>query len=182
MKHKVPPTSAVPRPASRYRVAKAQIRMSAQSKVLFSVARADDDAALFTIVPFVDGVSLITLVDAFERARSFEPVGGYRGIAPTLFDFGPLDRYLLGQFGGDSYWAKIGVIYLLGCECGEVGCWPLQCHVQVTDQQVTWGQFMQPHRPERDYSGFGPFEFNPIQYREAIALLQSDLANTASGR
>jgi hypothetical protein len=147
-----------------------------ESKVSFSVVRSGDASlAPFTVVPLVDGVSLAALVETFEMAHSFDPAGGYGGLAPTLFDFGPLDRYLLGQVGGGSYWAGLGGIYLFGCECGEVGCWPLQCKVRVTDRQVIWTQFTQPHRPERDYSSFGPFVFDNIQYREAIARLNSDL-------
>jgi hypothetical protein len=65
---------------------------------------------------------------------------------------------------------KLGDIYLLGCQCGEVGCWPLTTRVTVNNNRVLWDSFRQPHR-ERDYSRFGPFVFDLDQYRNAVALL-----------
>src|ERR1700678_3017256 len=106
---------------------------------------------MYRVAPLVDGVTLMALVETFENARSFHPAGGYGGIAPELFRFGRLDRYLLGDVDDYSYWVSLGGIYLLACECGEVGCWPLQSKVRLTDRQVIWSQFTQPHRPERDY-------------------------------
>lgn len=55
---------------------------------------------------------------------AFDPVGGYGGLIPESFNFGTLDRYFLGDFEPNSYFAEIGGVYLLGCDCGEVGCWP----------------------------------------------------------
>jgi hypothetical protein len=52
-----------------------------------------------------------------------------------------------------------------------VGCWPLVCWVAVDDRHVTWQSFEQPYRKGRDYSAFGPFMFDLVQYREALAGL-----------
>lgn len=47
---------------------------------------------------------------------------------------------------------------LLGCECGEPGCWPLMARVEVGAEQVAWSDFEQPHRRDNwAYAGFGPF-------------------------
>ena len=66
----------------------------------------------------------------------------------------------------------------LGCQCGEWGCWPLETRLRLADGVVTWDSFRQPHRPKRDYSGFGPFRFDEQQYRDAVfdvfAALASD--------
>ena len=40
---------------------------------------------------------------------------------------------------------------------------------------VTWDAFAHPHRPGRDYSGFGPFRFGEASYRHAA----QDAADTA---
>jgi hypothetical protein len=59
---------------------------------------------------------------------------------------------------------------LLGCaDCGEVGCWPLEVCIDVDDAVVTWRSFRQPHRPDRDYTGLGPFRFDAAAYRAALA-------------
>ena len=120
----------------------------------------------FSVTPAVDGTSLSAMVTVFERQQGFEPSGGYGGLIPDNFDYGRLDQYFLGG-GEDSFWAQ--GIYLLGCECGEVGCWPLQCQIRTDGNNVMWEKFRQPHRPERDYSNFGPFVFDGEQYRKAVA-------------
>jgi len=125
-----------------------------------------------TIAPVVDGVSLAEIVSTFEREHGFDPVGGYGGLIPEWFKYGPLDKYFLGEFGSDSYFGKMGRIYLLGCgDCGEVGCWPLLARVRVTPAEVLWDSFEQPHRRLRDYSQLGPFRFSIEQYRKAVAAL-----------
>jgi len=42
----------------------------------------------------------------------------------------------------------------------------------TTDYEtLTWSQFEQPHRPERDYSAFGPFTFDWQDYKDALEEL-----------
>jgi hypothetical protein len=59
-------------------------------------------------------------------------------------------------------------IYLLGCACGEVGCWPFIASVYHKDDSISWDGFVQPYRRERDYSEFGPFTFSRVQYEDAV--------------
>src|SRR4051812_46116737 len=53
---------------------------------------------------------------------------------------------------------------VLGCECGEWGCWPLMARIAMTAELVIWDSFEQPHRKTRDYTAFGPFRFDRNQY------------------
>jgi hypothetical protein len=103
--------------------------------------------------PFVNDISLTQLISEFEKAQSYEPAAGYSGIVPKW----------PGQLLG-----KLGAEYILDCECGEVGCWPLQCKIRVVGDDVVWDEFRQPHRAARDYSHFGPFVFEGAQYRDAL--------------
>jgi len=126
--------------------------------------------AAFSVTPLFDGVPLIRLVEDFERTHQFDKIGGHAGIVPRNYRFGPLNCHFLPElFGEDLYgdW-KITGRYLLGCNCGEVGCWPLTASISETDVVVTWDTFYQPHLPSRDYSAFGPFHFDFDQYREAV--------------
>lgn len=118
------------------------------------------------VVPFIDGHDLVELITEYEMAEGYEPVGGYDGIVPTSFTYGPLLAYYLGA-RGDGYWGKVGKIALLGCSCGEVGCWPLYVHVHASATEVHWSAFEQPHRPDRTYNGFGPFTFDRRQYERS---------------
>ena len=89
---------------------------------------------------------------------------------PQWFEYGPLDRYFFGDFEQSRYFAKLGEVYLIGCQRGEVGCWPLTARITTNNESVVWDSFQQPHRRERDYSQFGPFVFELGRYRSAVAL------------
>ncbi|WP_348649120.1 hypothetical protein [Rhizobium sp. WYCCWR 11152] len=139
-----------------------------QMKNLLSFKFENKDEETVAIVPCVDGVGLDQLVADFERAAGYsDPAGGYGGLIPSFYRFGPLSSYFLGreepvQGGGQ------GEIYVLSCECGEVGCWPLVAYVRLHQNKVTWDGFSQPHRPRRNYESFGPFEFERQQYEQVI--------------
>jgi hypothetical protein len=141
----------------------------------FRIVRNEEDERV--IVPYVDGIALAERVESFEKANGFTPSGGYGGLIPPRFRYGPLDRYLLGETEEQSYWAEIGGIYVLVCECGEAGCWPLECRVRATERDVVWTEFRQPHRPQRDYSAFGPFIFDRAEYDRKLVQLLTEMAS-----
>lgn len=135
---------------------------------------------VFGVTPCVNGSHLTQLISEFEKSKNYEPAGGYGGIVPAWFDYGPLEKYLLGEALQDSYWAKLEGRYILGCQCGEVGCWPLQCQIRVEGSALVWDQFRQPHRSSRDYSQFGPFVFDLAQYRHAVSRLMAQITGLTS--
>ena len=104
---------------------------------------------------------------SYEATRGYEPAGEYDGLVPEHFNFGNLSRYYLGTEA--DQWPKPGEAWLLGCQCGEVGCWPLAVRITVDDSNVIWSNFAQPHRPDWDYAAFGPFKFDRRQYETAMA-------------
>jgi hypothetical protein len=88
---------------------------------------------VLTITPVLSGISLTQLIEDFERERDFQPVGGYGGLVPQFFRYGPLNLYFMGE-SKDAHCNRSG-FYLLGCNCGEVGCWPLTA--RITNAGVT---------------------------------------------
>lgn len=120
------------------------------------------------VVPVVNGRSLVDLVSAFEAAQGWEPAGGYSGLVPDHFRFGELTQYYLGR--ETRQWPERGRAWLLGCDCGEVGCWPLDASIEVTGDRVVWQDFRQPHRPKRAYQGFGPFVFAREVYERSVRV------------
>jgi hypothetical protein len=125
------------------------------------------------LMPEVNGVPLVDLVATFETGRGYRPTGGYAGLVLDHFDFGDLSRYFLGL--GDGQWPRPGRAWLLGCDCGEVGCWPLEVAIDVESARVGWSGFAQPHRPAWDYTGFGPFVFVRDQYDRAVSAAVATL-------
>ena len=97
------------------------------------------------VIPILDEIPLTELIQSYERAKGYKPAGGYGGLIPRWFNYGPLDIYFLGDFDNDSYFGRMGRIYLLGCSCGEVGCWPLAARVRTIADTVEWYAFQQPY-------------------------------------
>lgn len=133
----------------------------------FAVRPLVEGRGALAVVPLVNGDELAELVAAYERSRGYDVINGYDGIVPSHYRFGPLGDYFLGA--SDATWGADGSkIAVLGCACGEVGCWPGCVRVDVTAQAVRWSDFEQPHRPDRDYAEFGTFEFDRSQYDQAV--------------
>ena len=145
--------------------------MSGFSTLTFVIEPLDERCPALSIVPVVNDIRLTQLIEDFERGHNYQPTGGYAGLVPGHFNFGPLEKYFLAETPSVPI-EKIGH-YLLGCSCGEVGCWPLTARIVVDAQQVIWEGFSQPFRPNRDYSSFGPFVFSLEQYRRTVHGLLS---------
>src|SRR5687767_544224 len=70
-----------------------------------------------------------------ERDGQPQLAGAYAGLWPELW------ADLPEQYGD-------GRAAVLGCECGEPGCWPLRARITVAEYTVTWDDFVQPYRPD----------------------------------
>ncbi len=127
------------------------------------------------VVPVVDGTDLVELVREFESAARFDVPGGYGGLTTYSSPIKDARGHFLGRIA--PY--EEGTAVLLGCDCGEWGCWPLITDITLDDHSVIWSAFEQPHRKHRDYSGFGPFRFDRSAYERALDQLQTDLDGLA---
>lgn len=89
--------------------------------------------------------------------------GDYQPLA--LWDINDDRSHFLGR--PVARWFEDGDTVLMGCPCGEWGCWPLTVDVAVTDTSVHWRHFRNGHR-EWDLSALGPFEFDRLAYERAL--------------
>jgi hypothetical protein len=145
------------------------VRLLMFNLLYFEVSPLDDPTR--QVVPVIDAVSLSDRVTAFETARGYtDPAGGYGGIVPIFMNYGPLDAYFLGR-GIFPCRQDDGTQYLLGCQCGEVGCWPFMGRIVATEETYRWECFGNPCRSARDYGDFGPFLFERQAYEAAVARL-----------
>lgn len=136
------------------------------------------DGGPVVVVPHIDGAPLTGLIDRFEIAAGMQPAGdAYGGLIPGFFRFGPMQDHFLGVSTREMG-PKTPV---LGCECGEWGCWPLMARITATADLVTWDAFEQPHRKTRDYVAFGPFQFDRRQYDDALGALSAVIDSDADG-
>jgi hypothetical protein len=111
-----------------------------------------------------------------EREGAPEIAGEYTGLRADRSTCPPAHHFL-GNPSWDIY--RYGEkIQVLVCECGEPGCGPLVCRIEVGDDRVVWSDFEQPHRsaPKSkrvwNYEGFGPFVFERAQYEAALEALK----------
>jgi len=129
------------------------------------------DGGVLGVMPLIDGITLADMVGEYERSKEYTPSSGYGGVDLGFYEAGPLLEYLRGASEPVED-GRPGAVYLLGCAgCGEVGCWPLVATIRNNGDTYSWGDFKNPHRKTRDYSGFGPFSFSKAEYEAAVAEL-----------
>lgn len=121
-----------------------------------------------TLVPHLDGVPLLDLARKaevpFARGEGKPDLAGsYVGLPKDEVCWPSrhyLDDPVLSWFGdGDAV--------LLGCGCGEWGCWPFTAIVRVAGDTVTWSGYRTGHR-DWDYRELREFSFDRVQYEEAL--------------
>ncbi|HEY0038918.1 MAG TPA: hypothetical protein VGB66_19635, partial [Longimicrobium sp.] len=98
----------------------------------------------------IDGRDLVDLLRRIELPAATadghpEIAGSYRGLSPYEWE-------ALPELEDD------GRVAVLGCECGEVGCWPFQVRISWRPATVLWSDFHGPGR-NCDYTALGRFIF-----------------------
>jgi hypothetical protein len=122
----------------------------------------------------VDGVALVEHARRAEltsaKADGQEGLAGaYGGLTPLHLVCWP-SRHFLGSPALPA--TDDGDTVLLGCDCGEWGCWSLLAQVHVSTSTVIWRKFRNAHRPTWDLSSLGPLEFDRGQYESALRTTQ----------
>jgi len=130
---------------------------------------AQDSENGHAFMPTIDGRLLCDIIREVElpyAEREGHPsiAGKYSGI-PEEMAFLP-SQHFLGE-PEPLYCGEEGTVYLMVCDCGEPGCWPFEARVTITEAEVRWSTFRQPHRPSWDYSHF-TLRFNRDQYESAL--------------
>jgi hypothetical protein len=135
----------------------------------------DDSTGTAEVVIVINETSLIDLSRTAEQPWADlegkpDLAGSYMGLGPWAV--GGSSTHFLDN--PHAVWFDDGDTVVLGCDCGEWGCWPLVAHITVTQDQVEWSRFRQGHR-EWDLSTLGPFVFARTQYEQALRKLDEDL-------
>jgi hypothetical protein len=84
-------------------------------------------------------------------------------------------RFDTGLFFGEPAVADYrlaGGVALMGCICGDVGCWPFVVRIHIGDDEVVWRDFRQPHRPGWSYADFPPLHFDRTAYEAEVAAAE----------
>jgi hypothetical protein len=129
----------------------------------FAASPDDEGDEAFRMTPVVNGTPLTIMIATCAQAQGFRPAGDHDGVT-----VGPADRDRWARAQRTPGSARRRTVALLGCDCGGTGCRPLEAPVRVEDATVAWEGFRRPHRPKRDYAGFGPFVFDLSTYRAAV--------------
>ncbi len=124
---------------------------------------------LLTVTPYIDEVSLVELTRRVEASAAAvhgeaKLAGNYAGL---VVDGHSHDW--TGWYRNDhpQTWFNDGDSCLLGCRCGDTGCWPLTTRISLDERQVTWSHFRTGHR-SWNLSALGPFTFNRRDYDHAL--------------
>lgn len=148
------------------------------SRVTFSWDPAGHDGAGELKIT-VDEVALPNRLAAIELADATaedhpDIAGNYAGLAPWAC---PPDvtEHFHGSPGSHLHCGPHDKTVLMGCTCGEVGCWPLMARISVEGERVRWADFEQPHRRGRWTHDDVAFVFDRSQYDAALESAQLDL-------
>lgn len=139
------------------------------NKLRLAVESRSSPASLERVLEiYIDEDKLSSLAGVVERPfaeaeGSPHIAGSYAGLPVGWIGLGR--AHFLGS--PELSWFDDGDTVLLGCECGEWGCWPLTATVMVTPVTVTWSNFRTGHR-DWDLSGLGPFTFDRAEYESAL--------------
>jgi hypothetical protein len=90
-------------------------------------------------------------------AGAYRPLWGY-GFERGLFFGRPASENL-------DYGDRVA---LMGCVCGDVGCWPFLASIEVTEDEIAWTAFRQPHRRRWNYARLPRLLFERSQYEFAV--------------
>lgn len=139
-------------------------------QIEFRTVRGETGAGVVVdaVVPYLGGVSLPDLLRRIERssaARSGQPelAGSYLGLGDAGVRWP--GRHYLGE--PVLSWFGDGDTVLLGCCCGDWGCWPFTAVVTVERDVVVWSGYRHGHR-DWDYGGLWDLVFDRVQYEEAV--------------
>ncbi len=121
---------------------------------------------------FVNDRNLVDIVREVElpfAARDGKPrlAGTYISL-PAEDVFLPSPRLLGEPVKFYDYDSSKGKIAVLGCGCGDVGCWPFRVRIELREDVVIWDGFEQPHRRKWRYDEMRPFVFDRTQYCSAL--------------
>jgi hypothetical protein len=84
------------------------------------------------------------------------------------------ENTFLGNEDSHLYCGPREKTVLLGCTCGEPGCWPLMARVEVSPLEVRWDEFEQPHRRGRwSHATLGPFVFDRRPYEATLTQAET---------
>ncbi len=129
------------------------------------------DGIVDAVNVLVNGRNLVDILREVESpfaTREGKPdlAGSYVGLPPE--DIFLPSRRLLGD-SATYYDSPGGKVAVLGCVCGEPGCWPLRVKIEVRDDVVIWSDFEQPHRRSWRYDDLQPFVFDRARYLSALS-------------
>jgi hypothetical protein len=149
-------------------------------KIRLEIDKGDDVAAglVDQVLIFINDRNLIDIVREVElqfAAREGKPdlAGSYIGLPPEDV-FLPSPRLLGEPVTYYDHDISDGKLAVLGCICGEPGCWPFRVRITLQDDIVLWSDFEQPHRAGWRYDEMLPFVFDRTQYLSALSHKPGD--------
>lgn len=124
---------------------------------------------------YINGVNLIDTLTVFEtkmveQTNDSAMPGHYMGLDPQ-----ELYQNLMNP---EKYsWDDKHRSLVLGCVCGDEGCWPMHVDVRKKRDHIIWTDFENRFRNGEfdivwDYSEIGPFVFDRKAYEEQLEWLR----------
>ena len=127
---------------------------------------------------YVNNKNLKDILKEYENQFDKESAGKYEGIRLLYFD--DVIKHFTGNIK-ESILNFSGKSQLLGCPCGEPGCWPFFANIKIDKNKIIWNGFEQPHRKINspggywDYCNLKAFEFDKNDYESKLLKLSNNI-------
>ncbi|MEC0129145.1 hypothetical protein [Paenibacillus pabuli] len=138
----------------------------------FKIEPSQEETNIKVLNIYINNENLIEIIKRYEVQFDPKIAGNYDGLNINFYK--DIDEHFFGELNENDLFNYDGKTQILGCDCGEPGCWPLLIKISVSDEIIVWSDFEQPYRNEDsaggywDYSNLKPFVFHRKQYEEQI--------------
>jgi hypothetical protein len=147
--------------------------MTSLDSIAFKASKSKDDG-IRIIINGQDFIEILREIELPFATREGSPrIAGAYSCLPAHRVYLP-SRHFFGE-PDPIYSDGKGRTYVLECECGEPGCWPMAVRIEVREKEVLWADFQQPHRQTSSkkggwrYGALNSFTFDRQIYERALS-------------
>jgi hypothetical protein len=133
---------------------------------------------------YINNENLIDILKDYEKQFGENNPGKYDGICIYYFDDIDIIKHFMGEADKKNILNYTGKTQILGCTCGEPGCWPFLIKINISGNVIIWNEYEQPFRSKKrcgekywNYSNLKALKFNRVEYENKLKNISAEINN-----